>query len=105
MRKKKRVPYHQEAAPVRDHKPRFLFYFKTAHCAISVQSVNPESLEPLINKGFAAHRILLKLHSNLRCIRIERTFRKISNNLADCLAFCILHILCQLNFFRYLCLF
>ena len=38
MRKKKRVPSHQEAAPARDQQAAFLLYIKTTHCAISVQS-------------------------------------------------------------------
>lgn len=38
MRKKKRGPPGKKKHPSAAHKPRFLFYFKTAHCAISVQS-------------------------------------------------------------------
>lgn len=36
--KEKRVPSRQEAAPVCGHQTAFLFYIKTTHCAISVQS-------------------------------------------------------------------
>lgn len=38
MRKKNGCPPAKKQHPFAVCKPRFLFYFKTAHCAISVQS-------------------------------------------------------------------
>lgn len=38
MKKKNGCSTAKKKHPSAAHKPRFLFYFKTAHCAISVQS-------------------------------------------------------------------
>ena len=61
MRKKNGCPPAKKQHPSATNKPRFFFLYLDHALCNQCAIVKTESRKPLINKGFAAHRILLKL--------------------------------------------